>query len=76
MKRSSVTRRRAPPPPLTFAEALARRTGWRQVSFAVRDADYRVVQRAKRRFGTRRLARFIARLSRLTLDLCPTAAAR
>jgi len=37
VKRFRATRRRAPP--LTFAEALARRTGWRQVSFAVRDVD-------------------------------------
>jgi hypothetical protein len=60
--------------PHTFAGALARRTGLRQVRFAVPARDYPPVARAKLRFGTVAVARLLACLCRQVLTLCRTAA--
>lgn len=67
------TRKHATPPD-TFASAVARRTGLKQVRFAVPARDYPPVARAKRRFGTVAVARLLGLLCRQVLTLCRTAA--
>ncbi len=58
----------------SFAGALAERSGLRQASFAVSAADLEPIQTAKRRFGTLRIACFVATVIRELIWLCRTAA--
>ena len=54
----------------SVSAALQKRSGLRQASFALSTNDLAPVQAAKRRFGTRTLARFLARICKELLRLC------